>query len=91
MPTIAFFYGIAIRMYFNDHAPAHVHAYHGGLEARFDIATGKMIDGRLGRKQRKIVENWILMYGRELNAAWTAVRNDETPERIPGPDTDHDI
>ena len=91
MPTIAFFYGIAIRMYFNDHAPAHIHAYHDGMEARFDIATGEMIGGSLGKRQRKIVQNWILMYGRELNAAWTAVRNDETPERIPGPDTDNDI
>lgn len=26
MPTISFFYGIAIRMYFRDHAPPHFHA-----------------------------------------------------------------
>ena len=25
MPTISMFYGILIRMYFNDHAPAHFH------------------------------------------------------------------
>ena len=32
----------------------------------------------------------IAMYAEELQAAWTAVRNDQTPERIPGPDADND-
>ncbi|MEI9964858.1 MAG: DUF4160 domain-containing protein [Caulobacteraceae bacterium] len=47
MPTISWFYGIAIRMFFNDHAPPHFHAFHSGHEARFDIGTGEMIDGYL--------------------------------------------
>ena len=29
MPTIAFFYGIAIRMYIRDHSPPHFHALYG--------------------------------------------------------------
>jgi len=90
MPTIAFFHGIAIRMFFNDHAPPHFHAYAGDQEAKFDIATGAMIGGKLSASQRKLVQKWIAMYGVELQAAWTAVRNDQTPERIPGPDADND-
>lgn len=90
MPTIAFFHGIAIRMFFNDHAPAHVHAYHGDQEAKFDIATGEMTSGKLSASQRRLVQKWISMYGAELQAACTAVRNDQTPERIPGPDGDND-
>lgn len=30
MPTIAMFYGIAIRMYFDDHNPPHLHAQYEG-------------------------------------------------------------
>lgn len=90
MPTIAFFHGIAIRMFFNDHAPAHFHAYFGGQEAKFDIETGEMIGGRLSGPQRRLVQKWISMYRSELRAAWTAVRTDVTPERIPGPDADND-
>ena len=90
MPTIAFFHGIAIRMFFNDHAPAHVHAYFSGQEARLDIATSRVLGGKLPAAQRKLVQRWIAMYGAELQAAWTAVRNDQTPERIPGPDADND-
>jgi hypothetical protein len=29
MPTIAWFYGIAIQMYYNDHNPPHFHARYG--------------------------------------------------------------
>ncbi|MDZ4062030.1 DUF4160 domain-containing protein [Brevundimonas sp.] len=90
VPTISFFQGVAIRMFFNDHAPAHFHAYHGGREAKFDIETGRLIGGRLPLAQRKLVQRWIEMYKTELRAAWIAVRNDMTPERIPGPDADND-
>ena len=90
MPTIAFFQGVAIRMFFNDHAPAHIHAYFGGREAKFDIETGRLIGGKFPPSQRKLVQRWIEMYKSELRAAWFAVRNDMTPERIPGPDADND-
>lgn len=90
MPTIAFFHGIAIRMFFNDHAPPHFHAYVGEQEAKFDIVTGAVISGKLSAAQRKLVQKWIAMYSAELQAAWMAVRNDKTPERIPGPDADND-
>lgn len=47
MPTIAWFYGIAIRMYFVDHPPPHVEAVYGAYEANVAIETGEVIDGRL--------------------------------------------
>ncbi len=37
MPLIAQFYGILIRMFFNDHHPPHFHASYGGEEAVFLI------------------------------------------------------
>lgn len=33
MPTIAYFLGIAVRMYFNDHAPPHYHVRYQGFRA----------------------------------------------------------
>ncbi|WP_407635395.1 DUF4160 domain-containing protein [Marinobacter nauticus] len=30
MPTISEFFGILIRMYYDDHNPPHFHAYYGG-------------------------------------------------------------
>lgn len=34
MPTISTFYGILIRMFFNDHPPPHFHARYGEFELR---------------------------------------------------------
>jgi len=47
MPTISTFYGILIRMFFNDHAPPHFHARYGEFEATIDIATLEVIEGDL--------------------------------------------
>jgi len=47
MPTIAYFLGIAVRMYFNDHAPPHFHVRYQGFRARVLISDGEVIDGRL--------------------------------------------
>jgi hypothetical protein len=43
MPTISTFYGILIRMYFNDHAPPHFHARYGEFEATIDLGPWKSL------------------------------------------------
>jgi len=43
MPTIAYFYGIAISMYFGDHNPPHFHARYGRAKALFRIVDGEII------------------------------------------------
>jgi hypothetical protein len=47
MPTISAFYGILIRMFFNDHAPPHFHARYGEFEATIDIDTLEVLEGKL--------------------------------------------
>lgn len=37
MPEISRFFGIVIRMYFDDHNPPHFHAYYSGQDAQFGI------------------------------------------------------
>lgn len=45
MPTISTFFGILIRMYFNDHAPPHFHAVYGEHEAVIAIETLLILEG----------------------------------------------
>ena len=47
MPTISAFYGILIRMFFNDHPPPHFHARYGEFEATVNISTREIIEGQL--------------------------------------------
>jgi hypothetical protein len=39
VPTISSFYGIIVRMFFDDHAPPHFHVQYGEHRATMDIAT----------------------------------------------------
>ncbi|NYE27781.1 hypothetical protein HDE78_000727 [Rhodanobacter sp. K2T2] len=47
MPIISSFFGIYIRMYFADHAPAHIHVKYRGHEALIAIADGALMQGEL--------------------------------------------
>jgi hypothetical protein len=49
MPTISTFYGLLIRMYFNDHAPPHFHALYGEHQATIDIRELIVLEGSLPR------------------------------------------
>jgi hypothetical protein len=65
MPTISWFYGIAIRMYFLDHPPPHFEAAYGEHQANVSIETGELIEGRLPRTAARLVKQWTL--ARRLN------------------------
>jgi hypothetical protein len=39
VPEISRFFGIVIRMFYNDHMPAHFHAVYGDTEALIEIDT----------------------------------------------------
>lgn len=70
MPTIAIFFGIVVTMNFFDHAPPHLHASYGGVEALFDIRTARVIVGKLPRRQTRYVVEWIVKHRTELMANW---------------------
>ena len=86
MPTIAEFYGLSIRMYYNDHEPPQVHAYHAGLEALVAIADGEVIEGELPRTALRIVKDWALLRREALRDNWRRARESRPLQRIPGPD-----
>ena len=88
MPTIAYFYGIAIRMYIRDHPPPHFHAIYGEYEAFVAIETGEVIDGKLPRAAARLVKEWALARQGQLSENWRRARAGEQPERIAGLDVD---
>ena len=52
MPTIAWFYGIMIQMFYNDHEPPHFHARYGRAKAIVRLSDGEIIAGELPRRLR---------------------------------------
>ena len=88
MPTISWFYGIAIRMYVREHAPAHFHAVYGEHEANISIDTGEVIEGALPKSAARLVKEWALLRQDQLRNNWRRARAGELPEKIAGLDAD---
>lgn len=76
MPTISMFYGILIRMYYDDHNPPHFHAYYNNNEAIFTL-DGKIIKGNFPNNKLKLVEAWSIIHKEELKANWLLCKNNE--------------
>lgn len=83
MPRICEFYGVAIYMYYDDHAPPHFHAIYSGLEAAVAIETGDVLHGFLPRRARSLVAEWTRRYRSELLADWQLARDHQELVRIP--------
>lgn len=47
MPAVSVFYGIIIKMYWDEHPPPHFHAKYGEFEAQINIETLEIIKGKL--------------------------------------------
>lgn len=86
MPTISWFYGIAIRMFVIDHPPPHFHASYGEFRAMVSIETGIVLEGHLPRRAARLVAEWAELHRERLIANWELASNGEHPERIEGLD-----
>ncbi|MCJ7528420.1 MAG: DUF4160 domain-containing protein [Methyloceanibacter sp.] len=70
MPRISYFYGIAIRIYYDEHPPPHFHAVYGDEIGQIEIQTGKLISGKLPRRVLGLVREWRRLHMGELMEDW---------------------
>ena len=72
MPVISRFYGIIIKMYFqqSEHNPPHFHAVYGEYMGAFDIKTLEMIEGDLPAKGQALVREWAIHHKEDLLKIW---------------------
>ena len=74
MPTISSFFGIVIRMFYNDHTPPHFHAEYGSDEAVYAIETLEVLRGGLPRRAHALVVEWATLHRHELKVNWDRAR-----------------
>jgi Domain of unknown function (DUF4160) len=82
MPEISRFYGIVIRMFYNDHFPPHFHAEYGEQEALIDITNLAVIAGKLPPRALGLVMEWASLHQNEILSQWEKARNLEALDRI---------
>ena len=72
MPVISRFYGIIIKMYFQqkEHNPPHFHAIYGEYVGVIDINELKIIEGDLPNKASSMVLEWTKNNQAELLNIW---------------------
>lgn len=82
MPEISRFFGIVIRIFFNDHEPAHFHAVYGDFEALLEIETLAVYRGKLPQRALALVLEWATIHRSELRMDWEYARKGEPLKSI---------
>ena len=82
MPRVSKFFGIVIRMFYNDHPPPHFHAEYGEYEAVYNIETIERMRGKLPRRAHAMVVEWATLHRAELWINWRRARGGLPLRRI---------
>lgn len=82
MPEICRFYGIVIKMFWNDHAPPHFHAEYGGDLAVIDIQTFAFIRGSLPPKATALVLEWAALHKTDLMSDWNLAKSLQPLDKV---------
>lgn len=82
MPEVSRFFGIVIRMYYDEHSPPHLHAIYGEYEAQIGIDPIQFLEGKLPRRAASMVIEWTALHQRELMGNWQAMRRDQPVVKI---------
>jgi hypothetical protein len=82
MPEISRFFGIVIKMFFDDHNPPHFHAEYGSDLALIDIRNLSVFSGRLPPRAIGLVIEWATLHQQELLADWDRARAQQELQKI---------
>jgi hypothetical protein len=82
MPEISRFFGIVIKMFFDDHPPPHFHAEYGDDAALIDIRNLSVFAGRLPPRVMGLVIEWATLHREELFVNWERARDQQKLLRI---------
>ena len=77
MPEISRFFGIVIKMFWDDHNPPHFHAFYAGEWAVIDIHSLSLFAGRLSPRALGLVIEWATLHQQELVDDWRRAQRQE--------------
>lgn len=83
MPEISRFFGIIIRMYFDDHDPPHFHAIYSEDEAQISISPIRVLRGDLPTRATSMVLEWAALHQNELMDNWQRLHSNQPAQKVP--------
>jgi len=81
MPEISRFYGILIKMFFNEHNPPHFHAEYGEFKAIITIDKG-IVEGKMPKIALKLIFDWLDLHRDELMENWKNIEKKKALNKI---------
>ncbi len=77
MPEFSRFYGLTIRMYYDEHPPPHFDVSYQGVRAVVGIETLELLRGNLPRRAMVLAVEWALAHRNELRQNWSRIESGE--------------
>lgn len=69
--------GLKIEIYPNEHPPPHFHIKSNGIDASFSIKDCKLLEGKIGGREHKMVKWWYEKSRSKLIIFWNDLRPDD--------------
>jgi hypothetical protein len=82
VPEISRFFGIVIKMFFDDHNPPHFHVSYGDDNALIEIKTLAVFSGQVPARVLGLVIEWAALHQQELVEDWRRAQSQETLIKI---------
>jgi hypothetical protein len=82
MPEVSRFYGIVIKIFYDDHNPPHFHAEYGEHEVLVNINTLAVLGGGLPARALGLVTEWAALRQQDLRTAWGRASRLQPPGKI---------
>jgi hypothetical protein len=82
MPELSRFFGIIIKMYYEDHNPPHFHAEYQEFSSEYDIRTLQKLAGNLPSRAHGLVLEWASYHREQLLENWDLAANSSKLKKI---------
>lgn len=82
MPEISRFFGIVVKMFFDDHNPPHFHVLYGNDEVLIDINTLAVFAGHFPPRALGLVIEWATLHQQDLLDDWHRAQGHEPLVKI---------
>jgi len=82
VPEISRFFGIVIKIFFEDHNPPHFHAEYGDRMALIDIRNLTVFSGQLPPRVLGLVIEWATLHRQELLEDWERAQDQQPLRKI---------
>jgi Domain of unknown function (DUF4160) len=76
---VARVHGLRIEVFAREHPPPHFHISGGGIDATFSLVDCTHLEGRVGARERALIEWWYERSRLTLVRAWNESRPSECP------------